>query len=223
MTATSGNPVRPTERKDVWTRRDFLNASGAGMAAFSAGGVGAGSGVANPFVFIGGLIVGEVVLGVMRAYDIDIAGSVEQLVRAWRTNNYPSTFLARGRSPGARAVSRIGQAQTGAIQVDSEGVSARRPVEDEGFWVPGELFWAATDPDGSTRSRDLSACRCGYPVGVYTKVQVRNRSYFTATQEFEGGIAKAVINFEALPKGSSAITVSGDERRTIIEIEWKGR
>ena len=115
MTANSG--ANYSSRR--WLRREVL-AAGVPGATLVLGSRAEAVPLAGPLLlFVGELIIGEVVLGVLRAYDIDIGRDTEQVVRCWR----------RARAQEAdrrRALIQAGESESGGLVAYSDGFEARR-------------------------------------------------------------------------------------------------
>jgi hypothetical protein len=149
---------------------------------------------ANPMVlFLGGLIVGEVVLGVLRAYGIDIGRTTEDVVRCFRGCRYPKQIACACEE---QMISPRGRSQSGCLQVARRGyAAAKHPHADRprGEWIPGSIMFATTQQLAKPGVHDLTSIGSGYAVRPHELNRPDDRDYFTVKQRFEAGMTTVVV------------------------------
>lgn len=174
----------------------------------------------GPLLFFGGLILGEVVLGVLRAYDIDLGRTVESAVRSLRRKFEPR-IRAEGAPASARCASPVGASESGRLQVTNLGylvsveLHSPRPV---GLWVPGEVLYGAANPGAEPRSLDLSRLRCGYPTSEHRKNHPDDKDYYVVWQAFQHGEVKVVVRQGSLPGGEAYFQRPVQD--IVLDVKW---
>lgn len=151
------------------------------------------------------IIITEVVLGVLRAFDIDIASSVTSFVQGFRRNSYPRIGVGNGAPPYERQISRPGYANSGCCQVGEYGYTTRRKRAKDYIWTPSINMWAATGNSEPYLKKvekkiilKLEEVRCGYPIlKVMQKPMKKGREYGGYTiiaQKFEKGKTRIIVD-----------------------------
>lgn len=177
-----------------------------------------------PFaLFLGGLVLGEVVLGVLRAYGIDIGGTTEEIVRKFRNaKQFSPQIQVTHLEIDMTFIVRAGSTQSGFLQLGTSGVAAaerKRPAETPtGYWIPGELLFAATLDASSHPVGDLVEVGCGYPVSRHERSWT-DKNYFKAWQQFREGLATVVVDRRRLPEIGEYSERAYSE--VLLEHSWK--
>jgi len=199
------------------TRREFLVA-GAGSAGVLA--LPARTLYGNPLLFIGGLVLGDIILGVLRAYDINMGQTAEDVVRCFRECRHARRIRCNG-TCGDVVITDRGSSRSGYMQVDTEGYSVARRLprveEPMGFWVPGPILYAAVGDSGLADSRDLEGRRCGYPRDHHEAKRYRDRVQLKQT--FEAGAAEIVLRASAVYSPAEGLHRLPSEM--ILDLKWK--
>lgn len=151
------------------------------------------------WTFVGALVVTEVILGVLRAYDIDIGASVESFVRAHKNNSYNRFARGQGAPDYERQISKRGESSSGFCQVGEYGYTTQFAGNNEStIWTPSINMWAATGEKKLTSDLDLANIRCGYPIDKAHKKVIKEKyhkyGFSELTQSFHNGKTKIVID-----------------------------
>jgi hypothetical protein len=136
--------------------------------------------------------VTEVIIGVLRAYDISIARGVEEFIRSHQSSSgYRPRISSRG-MPSDERIVFTGQSDSGILQVGKRGYFTRTPGQTDTIWTPSINMWAATGNEATPTIGDLTVARCGYPKDSSVTHQRGgpNGGYTTVTQRFERGTTR---------------------------------
>jgi len=178
-------------------------------------------------VFVGGLVLSDVIHGVLKAYGIDLEGAVENFVRSvikGENKGYKRQITAPGRAREPQ-ISELGISGSGnALQVGTTGVRVAKRVQEKtmtgdrliGHWIPGMVFWVATNAyEARPATVDLADCRCGHPKGAADIQTVHSDRHKVLTQHFERGRVTLVLDAE-----TRISRVTEVEVEQIIERNW---
>ena len=165
--------------------------------------------------FVGALIVTEVILGVLRAYDIDIASSVENFVRGHKNNSYPRYAKGYGSPDYERQISQRGSCNTGNCQVGEFGYTTQFTKNTtKPIWTPAINMWAGTGEMNLSEGQNLIHTRSGYPVDVTKKESKSgpNGGYSILKQNFQKGNTKIIVD-HSMPEDIKNIYLRNKDER----------
>jgi hypothetical protein len=159
---------------------------------------------------VAGLIITEVILGVLKAYDIDIEGTVERLVRTYikhepdQSRPYRLAVVPSDARWVDRIVNASGRCVTSGALITTrwDGFDVSHPTRgNEPILVPSSSFWAALRDDRTVGC--LERQQCGYPTDQVRIAGDPRKNFHTWTQQFEGGIVRLVVDltYESGPEG----------------------
>jgi hypothetical protein len=151
---------------------------------------------------IAGFVLTEVVLGVLKAYDIDIAGSVERLVRTLSDGGSTDRNQRRRRlvvvnDPKSVVnvivnVSGTCPRSGSKVSLLFDGYDVCRPSCELQVLVPGVSLWAALRDD---RPRGcLRDQQCGHPLLDAETKNSGGRNYSILKQQYEHGYVRLVLD-----------------------------
>lgn len=157
--------------------------------------------------FLLGLIFQEVMLGVLRAHDIDIAGSVESHIRNGRRRGRSVTRAsverevhgwmdvceakARARGSHPYLTEASPGSDGGTLQLHTTGYYLKGPRLGT-QWTPGAVLWGAMKDLGN-QPKALEEV-CGYPNSRCINWGEEKKNYSYQLQQFEGGTVRLVID-----------------------------
>lgn len=156
-----------------------------------------------------GLVLSEIILGLLRAYDIDIAASVEGWARRssrrqggyWVSYSDSSGYIAK------KGRCRLG----GGCRVSIDGYRLSSNYSLDSIPTPGISLWAALR-DNNNGSVCLHEQPCGYPVKNWTSRSTGDYGYFC--QQYEGGRVELV-------QDATCQTIEDVYQRNKDEEVWK--
>ncbi|MBN2396619.1 MAG: hypothetical protein JXC36_09215 [Candidatus Atribacteria bacterium] len=158
------------------------------------------------------IIITETILGILRAFDIDIAKSVESFVNAFKKNSYRKFVIGKGSPFYERQISKIGKSLSGFCQVGEYGYTTQRNnMNSKPIWTPSINMWAAIGQKDLEKDIDLDTYRCGYPVAV-----AENES----KPGPHGGYTKLIQKFE---RGKTNIIIDHSKPEDIENIYYRNR
>ena len=143
------------------------------------------------------IVITETILGILRAFDIDIAKSIESFVRGFMKNSYKRFATGKGSPFYERQISNIGKSSSGYCQVGEYGYTTQRNnINSNPIWTPSINMWAAIGEKELAKDIDLDMYRCGYPIAVAENESKPgpNGGYTKLIQRFERGKTKVIID-----------------------------